>query len=74
MERNAYAFFLLPLPPSHLCSLPPSPLQVSYGFMERNAYAFVTQKLAAAWLAMRLDVMGLLILTGTGEEGRRDGR
>ena len=42
--------------------------------MERNAYAFVTQKLAAAWLAMRLDVMGLLILTGTGEEGRRDGR
>ena len=39
--------------------------------MERNAYAFVTQKLAAAWLAMRLDVMGLLILTGTGE--RREG-
>ena len=35
--------------------------------MERNAFAFVTQKLAASWLAMRLDVIGMLILTGTGQ-------
>jgi len=42
-------------------------VQVSYNYMERNAFAFVTQKLAAAWLAMRLDVIGMLILTGTGQ-------
>lgn len=34
--------------------------------MEKNAQAFVTMKLAAAWLAMRLDVLGVLIVTGTG--------
>jgi ATP-binding cassette subfamily C (CFTR/MRP) protein 1 len=32
-------------------------LQVSDELMERNANAFMTQKLAAGWLAMRLDVM-----------------
>eukprot|EP00798_Chlamydomonas_sp_ICE-L_P013600 gene13600-19473_t len=39
---------------------------VSDRLMETNAKAFVTQKLASAWLAMRLDIMGLAILTGTG--------
>jgi ABC-type multidrug transport system fused ATPase/permease subunit len=34
--------------------------------MELNAYAFVTQRAAAAWLAMRLDFMGLVILTCAG--------
>lgn len=34
--------------------------------MEDNANAFVTLKLASAWLAMRLDLLGLLILTGCG--------
>jgi ATP-binding cassette subfamily C (CFTR/MRP) protein 1 len=34
--------------------------------MELNAYAFVTQRAAAAWLAMRLDFMGLIILTCAG--------
>lgn len=28
--------------------------------------AFVTQKLAAAWLAMRLDMLGLAVLTACG--------
>jgi hypothetical protein len=36
--------------------------------MELNAYAFVTQRAAAAWLAMRLDFMGLVILTCAGGE------
>lgn len=40
--------------------------KVSDGLMERNAHAYVTQKLAASWLAMRLDILGLLIVTGTG--------
>ncbi|GFR43059.1 hypothetical protein Agub_g4065 [Astrephomene gubernaculifera] len=35
----------------------------SDGLMERNAHAFVTQKLAAGWLACRLDVLGLAVLT-----------
>ncbi len=35
--------------------------------LERNAHAFVTQKLAAGWLAMRLDVLGLAALTLAGE-------
>lgn len=35
--------------------------------MELNAYAFVTQRAAASWLAMRLDFMGLVILTCAGE-------
>ncbi|KAG1673861.1 hypothetical protein FOA52_012886 [Chlamydomonas sp. UWO 241] len=39
---------------------------VSDGLMERNAMVYVTQKLAAAWLAMRLDWIGLAVLTGTG--------
>lgn len=34
--------------------------------MEENAYAYVTQKAGAAWLAMRLDMLGLCILTLTG--------
>ncbi|GFH22354.1 ABC transporter, multidrug resistance associated protein, partial [Haematococcus lacustris] len=34
--------------------------------MHANANAFMTQKLAATWLALRLDVMGLVILTGCG--------
>lgn len=34
--------------------------------METNACAFVSQKLASAWLAMRLDLLGLLVLTGCG--------
>ncbi len=34
--------------------------------MEVNANAFMTLKLAAAWLAMRLDLMGLGVLTGCG--------
>jgi ABC-type multidrug transport system fused ATPase/permease subunit len=34
--------------------------------MELNAYAFVTQRAAASWLAMRLDFMGLVILTCAG--------
>lgn len=37
----------------------------SDALMEENAYAFVTQKAAASWLAMRLDFMGLCILTLT---------
>ncbi|GAX82999.1 hypothetical protein CEUSTIGMA_g10426.t1 [Chlamydomonas eustigma] len=40
--------------------------EVSYGLMEHNAQAYVTTKLTASWLAKRLDIMGLLILTGTG--------
>jgi ABC-type multidrug transport system fused ATPase/permease subunit len=36
--------------------------------MELNAYAFVTQRAAAAWLAMRLDFMGLIILTCAGAQ------
>ena len=39
---------------------------VSDSLMETNAHAFVTQKLAASWLAMRLDILGLAIVTGTG--------
>lgn len=39
---------------------------VSDSLMEHNANAFITQKLAGAWLAMRLDFLGLLVLTGTG--------
>eukprot|EP00197_Chlamydomonas_leiostraca_P002886 CAMPEP_0202857580 /NCGR_PEP_ID=MMETSP1391-20130828/470_1 /ASSEMBLY_ACC=CAM_ASM_000867 /TAXON_ID=1034604 /ORGANISM="Chlamydomonas leiostraca, Strain SAG 11-49" /LENGTH=1463 /DNA_ID=CAMNT_0049536397 /DNA_START=117 /DNA_END=4508 /DNA_ORIENTATION=- len=39
---------------------------VSDELMERNAAAFVTQKLAAAWLACRLDILGLVVLTGCG--------
>ncbi|GLC46288.1 hypothetical protein PLESTB_000995200 [Pleodorina starrii] len=38
----------------------------SDGLMERNAHAFVTQKLAAGWLACRLDMLGLLVLTLAG--------
>jgi len=38
--------------------------QVSDTLMERNAYAYVTQKLSGGWLAMRLDLLGLLVLTG----------
>ncbi|GLI66142.1 hypothetical protein VaNZ11_009876 [Volvox africanus] len=34
--------------------------------MERNAHAFVTQKLAAGWLACRLDMLGLIVLTLAG--------
>lgn len=34
--------------------------------MEENAYAFITMKLAAAWLAMRLDFLGILVLVGCG--------
>lgn len=37
--------------------------------MELNAYAFVTQRAAASWLAMRLDFMGLVILTVAGGKG-----
>lgn len=36
--------------------------------MEVNAFAFVTLKLCSAWLAMRLDIIGLIVLTGTGEK------
>ncbi|KXZ51207.1 hypothetical protein GPECTOR_13g694 [Gonium pectorale] len=35
----------------------------SDGLMERNAHAFITQKLASSWLASRLDMLGLAILT-----------
>jgi hypothetical protein len=35
--------------------------------MQVNAYAFVTQRAAAAWLALRLDLLGLIILTVAGE-------
>eukprot|EP00878_Enallax_costatus_P008308 GHUV01008686.1.p1 GENE.GHUV01008686.1~~GHUV01008686.1.p1 ORF type:complete len:1320 (+),score=395.23 GHUV01008686.1:299-4258(+) len=35
----------------------------SDALMELNAYAFVTQRAAASWLAMRLDFLGLVILT-----------
>lgn len=41
-------------------------VQLSYRLMEQNANAFVTLKLASAWLAMRLDLLGLMILTGCG--------
>ncbi len=44
---------------------------VSDGLMERNAHAFVTQKLAAGWLAMRLDILGLGVLTLAGKLGVR---
>lgn len=37
--------------------------------MERNAHAFVTQKLASGWLACRLDMLGLLVLTLAGKGG-----
>jgi len=40
--------------------------KVSDGLMEENAYAFITMKLASAWLAMRLDFLGILVLVGTG--------
>lgn len=40
---------------------------VSDGLMERNAHAFITQKLAAGWLAMRLDILGLGVLTLAGK-------
>ncbi|MEW5311498.1 MAG: hypothetical protein WDW38_003208 [Sanguina aurantia] len=39
---------------------------VSDELMEVNAFAFVTLKLCSAWLAMRLDIIGLIVLTGTG--------
>ena len=42
-------------------------MQVSDKLMEVNARAFVTQKLASAWLSMRLDVLGLCVLVGSGE-------
>jgi ATP-binding cassette subfamily C (CFTR/MRP) protein 1 len=41
--------------------------------MERNAYAFVTQKLAAGWLACRLDMLGLTVLTLCGEFNQHNG-
>ena len=31
---------------------------------------FMTKKLAAAWLAMRLDMLGLAVLTGCGKAAR----
>lgn len=34
--------------------------------MQENAYAYISQRSAASWLAMRLDVVGVLILTLTG--------
>lgn len=40
----------------------------SDALMELNAYAFVTQRAASAWLAMRLDFLGLVILTVAGEK------
>jgi len=43
--------------------------QLSDRMMEDNACAFVTLKLASSWLAMRLDLLGLIILTGTGAWG-----
>ncbi len=41
-------------------------VQVSDKLMEVNADAYLTQKLAAAWLAMRLDLLVLVVLTGCG--------
>lgn len=39
---------------------------ISDNLIELNSNAFMTQKLAAGWLAQRLDLMGLFVLTGTG--------
>ena len=52
-------------PPQHR-SWPLTCLQVSDRLMKINADAFLTMKLAAGWLAMRLDIFGLVVLTGTG--------
>lgn len=37
--------------------------------MEVNARAYVTLKLTASWLAMRLDMLSILIIAGTGVWG-----
>lgn len=37
--------------------------------MEVNARAYVTLKLTASWLAMRLDMLSILIIAGTGVGG-----
>ncbi|KAG1666954.1 hypothetical protein FOA52_004237 [Chlamydomonas sp. UWO 241] len=39
---------------------------VSDSLMEINAHAYATLKLTASWLAMRLDFLSILIITGTG--------
>ncbi len=46
--------------------------------METNAFAYVSLKLSASWLAMRLDMLSLIIITGVrgsvcGWEGGRMG-
>ena len=40
--------------------------QVSDQLMEVNAQAYVTLKLTASWLAMRLDALNILVISGTG--------
>ena len=44
-------------------------VQVSDELMEVNARAYVTLKLTASWLAMRLDMLSILIIAGTGVWG-----
>ena len=36
------------------------------GLLQQNAYAYVTQRAAAGWLALRLDMVGVCILTLAG--------
>jgi ATP-binding cassette subfamily C (CFTR/MRP) protein 1 len=40
------------------------------GLLQQNAYAYVTQRAAAGWLALRLDMVGVCILTLAGEGPR----
>jgi hypothetical protein len=41
-------------------------VEASDHLMQENAEAFLTQELASAWHAMRLDFLGLIIVTLTG--------
>ncbi len=41
-------------------------LHAAMMLLQGNAYAYMSQKAAASWLAMRLDFVGLIILTLAG--------
>ncbi len=69
--RSRFAEALLGVPTLRAYRCQPHFIALSDDLMERNAEAFVTQKLAAGWLASRLDVLGLAVLTicGRGRAG-----
>lgn len=38
--------------------------------LQHNAYAYITQRAAASWLALRLDMIGVCIITAAGGWGK----